>query len=116
MVPPALQLLPQSFCRECILGVLSAHAKCPLCRRSITAAELRHGITAAEADEEEAAAEAAAAAAAAAAADKGKAPMKGSDDEEEQQANAPPAEPVYVSESKLQALLKEVGAFLFCSQ
>lgn len=85
--------------------MLAANAKCPLCRRDITAADLRHGITAAEADEEEAAA----AAAAAAAGDKGKAPVgEGGGKEAGPEPAVPHAEPVYVSESKLQALLKEV--------
>ena len=82
-------------CRECILGVIATNPKCPLCRRTIVAPDLRQGVTAAEADAEEAAAEAAAAAA-----EGGKG--------EEGAAEAPPAEQVFVSESKLQALLKEV--------
>lgn len=70
--------------------------------------QLRQGITAAEADAEEAAAEAAAAAAAAEAAGekpKGECEGEGSQPDGEQ----PPGEPGFVSESKLQALLKEVG-------
>lgn len=79
----------------------------PQCRRDLAMHQLRQGITAAEADEEEAAAEAAAAAAAAAAAGEqpkgeGSAEGRGGGDEQ------PPAEQAFVSESKLQALLKEV--------
>ncbi|KAI7843193.1 hypothetical protein COHA_003176 [Chlorella ohadii] len=99
------------FCRECILGVLGMNAKCPLCRRELAMNQLRQGITAAEADEEEAAAEAAAAAAAAAAAGEqrkgdGEAAAEGREGGDEQ----PPAEQAFVSESKLQALLKELRA------
>lgn len=86
-----------SSCRECILGVIATNPKCPLCRRAITAPDLRQGVTAAEADAEEAEAEAAAAAA------------KGGEGEAGA-GEAPPAEQAFVSESKLQALLKEVRA------
>ncbi|GAB4812994.1 hypothetical protein N2152v2_000040 [Parachlorella kessleri] len=77
------------FCRECILGVVnqSATPKCPLCRAQLAAEQLKLGVTAAEA--------------AAAAAPP----------EEEEAAEAPaPAEPAINSESKLQALLKELRA------
>lgn len=93
--------------RECILGVLAANPKCPLCRRQLAPAEVRTGVTAAEADAAEAEAEAAEAAAAQADAGKGKAPVE---EEEEGGAAVPPAEPTYVSESKLRALLKELRA------
>jgi hypothetical protein len=86
--------------------VLAANPKCPLCRRQLAPAEVRTGVTAAEADAAEAEAEAAEAAAAQAAAGKGKAPVE----EEEGGAPPPPAEPTYVSESKLRALLKELRA------
>ena len=105
--------------------MLAAKPKCPLCRRDIQMHELRNGITAAEADTEEAAAEAAAADAAAAAAaaaagpeetgkGKGQAAAGEGDEDEEREGGegAVPAaaEGVHVSESKLVALLKEVGA------
>ncbi|KAI3434920.1 hypothetical protein D9Q98_002974 [Chlorella vulgaris] len=104
------------FCRECIMGVLAANPKCPLCRRCLNAGELRLGITAAEADAEEAAAEAAAAASAAAAAaaaaggaGEAAAGGGGGGGEAGEQAPAvPPAEAALVSDSKLQALLKEL--------
>ncbi|KAK9808795.1 hypothetical protein WJX72_003802 [[Myrmecia] bisecta] len=74
------------FCRECISGMLEAAAKCPLCRSTLRAGELTEGVT-----------EAAPAAAA---------------DEEEEAAGGLP-DPVNIqgtSESKLQALLRELRA------
>jgi hypothetical protein len=115
MIPPFLPACC-SACRECIMGVLAANPKCPLCRRCLNAGELRLGITAAEADAEEAAAEAAAAASAAAAAaaaaggaGEAAAGGGGGGGEAGEQAPAvPPAEAALVSDSKLQALLKEL--------
>ncbi len=70
--------------------VNSANPKCPLCRAALVAAQLRAGVTAAEA----------AAAAAAAAGDQGV--------EEAMEVEGSDQQAVAVSESKLQALLKEV--------
>lgn len=76
--------------------MIAANPKCPLCRRAITAPDLRQGITAADADAQEVAAEAAAAAA------------LGAKSGELEEGTGEAAEQVVVSESKLQALLKEV--------
>ncbi len=63
----------------------SATPKCPLCRAQLAAEQLKLGVTAAEA-------------------------AAAAPPEEEEAAEAPaPAEPAINSESKLQALLKEVG-------
>lgn len=88
---------PARLHRECILGVIAANPKCPLCRAALSAAELRVGVTAGEA------------AAAAAPAD------GGAEGEGEASGAAQQPEPVVVSESKLQALLKEVSDQCVCA-
>lgn len=93
------------------MGVVqSVNSKCPLCRRNITAFELRQGITAAEADAEEASKEAgdglgAGSAGAGGAGASGAAGGEGGE--------APAQGGVLASESKLQALLKEVRLRVF---
>ncbi|PSC76011.1 helicase-like transcription factor isoform B [Micractinium conductrix] len=105
---PTLTPCDHWFCRECIMGLVqSVNSKCPLCRRNITAFELRQGITAAEADAEEASKEAgdglgAGSAGAGGAGASGAAGGEGGE--------APAQGGVLASESKLQALLKELRA------
>ena len=69
------------LCRECITSELAVREKCPLCRTQLQVAQLSEGVSAAQGDDEEG--EAAAGGAA--------------------------GSQAVVSESKLRALLKEVG-------
>jgi len=48
---PAMTACRHWFCKECILGALQVKGLCPLCRREQTAADIRIGVLAAEAQE-----------------------------------------------------------------
>eukprot|EP00887_Chlorella_sp_A99_P003475 scaffold7.g3475.t1 len=98
------------FCRECIVGVLQANSKCPLCRAVLAANQLRAGVTAAEAAAAaaEAAAKAAAEAKKASQQEGGEKEAEGAAEEGAADGEQPPGG--LQSESNLQALLKELRA------
>ncbi len=73
-------------CRECITAELAVREKCPLCRTELQVAQLVEGVSAAQ----------------------------GANGEGEATAGSSAASQAVVSESKLRALLKEVGTVKAC--
>ena len=76
------------LCRECITAELAVREKCPLCRMELQVAQLLEGVSAAQ----------------------------GEGEEGEAAAGSSAGSQAIVSESKLRALLKEVGTGISARQ
>ena len=76
------------LCRECITAELAVRERCPLCRTQLQVAQLKEGISAAQ----------------------------GEGEEGEAAAGSSAGSQAVVSESKLRALLKQVGTDVLARQ